>query len=208
MSTDVYLLRHGQTEGNVGNRWCGHTDTPLTALGVAQARAAGRHLAEVPFAGAIASDLSRAADTARHALHGREIPLTLDARLREMYYGDWEDLPGAHVEKEQPELLRAFMKCEAAPPGGETVRAIRERTAAALHDAVSRHRGSPILVVSHGNAMMALMAELLGMPQSATWAFAFDNCSITRLYVGRSGRATVFSLNHTAHVQGLADVHA
>lgn len=202
-TTDVYLIRHGETHANLDQLFCGHSETALTPLGIAQAKAAGRRLAGVEFAAAYASDLSRAADTARHALDGRDVPLTLEPRLREMFYGDWEALPGKQLEESHRDLMRDFFQCRAPAPGGETVTELRARTSEAVRDIVARHRGSAVMVVSHGNAMMALMAELLGLPHEATWSFAFDNTSLTRLHFSKSNRLTLFGLNDTSHTVGL-----
>ncbi len=204
MSTDIYLVRHGQTYGNIEQRWCGHSETALTSLGIAQAQAAGRRLASIGLTAALSSDLSRAADTARHALNGRAIDHALDAGLREMHYGDWEDLPGADVEKQNPERLREFFFCRTSAPNGETIAALRQRTSASFWRAVELHRGGKVLMVSHGNAMMALVAELLKLPLEATWCFQFENASITKLNVSRSGRLTVHSVNDAGHLESLA----
>jgi broad specificity phosphatase PhoE len=208
MSTEILLVRHGQSVGNTLDLFCGHDDTPLTPLGMAQARALGRRLAKTQIDAVIASDLSRAADTARLATHGRGLALALDPRLREMHYGEWEALPGKALGEKHPELMRAFFRGEAAAPGGETVAELRARTAPALLEIAEAHRGRTVMVVSHGNAMMAMVAELLALPLSATWAFTFENTSLTRLHVSKSNRLTVRSLNDAAHIEGLAESHA
>ena len=203
-STEIYLIRHGETYGNIDRLFCGHSETALTPLGIVQAQAVGRRLASVRFDGCYASDLSRAADTARHALNGREMELKLDPRLREMYYGDWEALPGKDLETNHRDALRAFFQCRLPAPGGETVATLRTRVSESVREIVSAHRGGTVMVVSHGNAMMGLMAELLGLPVEATWSFAFDNTSVTRLQFSKSGRVTVFGLNDVSHTEGLS----
>ena len=203
MSTEVLVVRHGQTFGNVDDLFCGHSETALTPLGITQAQALGRRLANEVIDVVVASDLSRAADTARHVIEGRGLELVLDARLREMYYGDWEALPGKDLIERHPEIMREFFLCQRAAPGGESVRALRDRTNLAFQEIVERHRGKRVMLVSHGNAIMALVAELLAMPEPATWSFAFENTSLTRLHVSKSGRVTVRSLNDASHIEGL-----
>ncbi|MFN0148525.1 MAG: histidine phosphatase family protein [Dehalococcoidia bacterium] len=208
MTTDVLLVRHAQTHGNVNNLFCGHTETPLTALGTAQARALGRRLAPIRIDAAVSSDLSRAADTARHALDGRPVTVALDARLREMHYGDWEALEGKALGEQHPELMREFFQGKRPAPGGETIAQLRERTASAIRELVDLHRGGTVMVVSHGNAIQAMLAELLGLTIEATWTFAFDNASLTRLHFSQSGRLTVRSINDATHTEGLGELHA
>jgi broad specificity phosphatase PhoE len=68
----VYFIRHGQSEGNRQRRHCGWSDTPLSELGHAQAKAAGEHLKGIVFDRVYCSDLPRARQTAEDALPGCE----------------------------------------------------------------------------------------------------------------------------------------
>ncbi|MBI5948002.1 MAG: histidine phosphatase family protein [Chloroflexi bacterium] len=206
MTTRVFVVRHGQTYGNIEGRFCGHSETDLTPLGVAQARALGRRLAGTDFDGVYSSDLSRAVKTGEHALESLEAPpMQLDQRLREMYYGDWEARPGSEIGEAHPDLMRQFFLCRATAPNGEGFEAIRARTTEAVRDAVSTHRGGTVMVVSHGNAIMAMLAEFLALPIEATWSFAVDNTSLTRLQFSKSGRFTLLGFNDHAHIEGLAE---
>jgi broad specificity phosphatase PhoE len=210
MTTRVVVVRHGQTYGNIDGLFCGHSETELTPLGIAQARAAGRRLADVAFDAAYASDLSRASRTADYVLEGRMgLKPSLDPDLREMHYGEWEARPGHEIGKETPDLLRDFFQARLhAAPGGETLRQVRERTAASVRRVVEAHKGGTVLVVSHGNAIMAMLAEFLQLPIEGTWSFAVDNTSITRMEFSKSGRFTLSGFNDAAHTHGLAEATA
>jgi broad specificity phosphatase PhoE len=209
MTTTVLVVRHGQTYGNIEGRFCGHSETDLTPLGIAQARALGRRLSDVSADAAFSSDLSRASETARHALSGRDpIQLVLDPRLREMHYGEWEARPGREIGQRQPDLLREFFQCKVPAPGGETLEQLRARTAASVRDAVDAHRGGTVLVFSHGNAIMAMIAEFLRLPIAQTWSLAVDNTSIARMSFSKSGRFTLLSFNDAAHTHGLTEANA
>lgn len=206
MPTEVLVIRHAETVGNVEGRFCGHSETDLTPRGIAQARALGLRLRGQQFDAAASSDLSRALLTARHALEHHPSPLDPlpDARLREMHYGEWESLPASEIAHTQAEVLREFFTGRRqAAPGGESISQLRERTAAAVRDLVERHRGGRIVVVSHGNAIMAMLAELLHVPLERTWSFAVANTSVTRLTLSRSGRVTLAGFNDCSHLEGL-----
>lgn len=204
MTTRVIVLRHGQTYGNIEQRFCGHSETELTPLGIEQARAAGRRLAAETIDGAIASDLSRARDTAEHALGeaggANAIGIAIDPRLREMHYGDWEAHPAPTLVERYRDHMREFFAARQHAPNGETFLAIRERMALAFHDGVAAHRGGTVLLVTHGNAISALVAELMRMPLDGTWSTHFDNCSLTRFTVSKSGRVTLTAMNETGHL--------
>lgn len=203
MPTNVFLVRHAETFGNIEGRFCGHSETELTEKGEAQGRALGLRLKGQHFDAAYSSDLSRAHRTARFALEHHAEPLApvLDPGLREMHYGEWEARMGAEIGRDYPDLMREFFRCKAPAPGGESIPQVRERTAAALRSAVAAHPGGDILVVSHGNAIMAMIAELLGVPYESTWSFTVANTSITRMVFGKSGRMTLASFNDHAHLQ-------
>lgn len=206
MSTQVLVVRHAQTYGNIEGRFCGHSETELTPLGIAQARALGVRLQSTHLDAAYTSDLSRASLTAAHALEGRDLTPILDPDLREMHYGDWESRPGREVGAEFPDLLRDFFTCRVhSAPGGETIQELRRRTAAAVRRVAEDHRGGAVLVVSHGNAIMAMLAELMGLPLEATWSFRCDNTSISRLEFSKSGRSTLLGYNDFVHAEGLAE---
>ena len=205
MTTDIIVVRHGQTHGNIEQRFYGHSETDLTPLGIAQARAAGRRLAAVHFDFVYTSDLSRAAMTTAHVLEGRDgPPPVLDPGLREMNYGEWEARPASEIGAEARDLLRSFFQGKASgAPGGETLQQLRDRTAASARRMAADHANATVLAVSHGNAIMAMVAELLHVPLEATWSFAVDNTSITRLRFSNSGRFTLISFNDAAHIAGL-----
>ena len=205
MPTTVYLVRHAETYGNIEGRFCGHSETELTPRGIAQAQALGERLRGQRFDAAYSSDLSRAHRTAIHALEHHAVPLepVLDPGLREMHYGEWESLIGREIGAKDPDLLRDFFRCKVPAPGGESVQQVRERTAGALRRTVEAHPDQSLLVVSHGNAIMAMLAELLAVPYESTWSFAVANTSITRLMFSKSGRMTLVGFNDHAHIEHL-----
>ncbi len=207
MITRVTVVRHAQTYGNIEGRFCGHSETDLTPLGVRQAQALGLRLKPAEIDAAYSSDLSRAAKTAEHALeHKPGLEAAPDPDLREMHYGEWEGLPGRELGEKHPELMRDFFLCRVhAAPGGETLQQLRERTSQAVRRAVEAHRGGSILMVSHGNAIMAMLAEFLRLPIEATWSFACDNTSITRMQFSRSGRFTLLAYNDATHLEGVSN---
>ena len=80
----LYLIRHGQSEGNLRQVFHGQFDYPLTAQGREEALLCGEKLRDVPLVRCCASDLRRARETAELALSGRDVPITLLPALREL----------------------------------------------------------------------------------------------------------------------------
>ncbi len=86
-----YFLRHGQTDHNRQRICQGHTDTPLNALGVAQAKEAASILAEARPIAIAASDLKRVRQTAKPVAEQLGLDIAIDADLRERAFGIYED---------------------------------------------------------------------------------------------------------------------
>ena len=107
--TQIFLVRHGQSEGNLFRRVQGQTDVELTADGKAQLPYLTKRFAETPLAAVYTSPLRRAEETAAAIVGGRDIPVFVDKRLIEMCFGAWEMRPWGEVNLESPELKRAFL---------------------------------------------------------------------------------------------------
>ena len=127
--TRIFLARHGQTVTNREGRFCGHSETDLTPLGEAQARALGRRLAGTPIAACYTSDFARARRTAEFILEGRGIIPHVDPDLRELHYGEWELERESEIRRKYPAQYRLMRAEDPAwrPPGGESVPEVRAR---------------------------------------------------------------------------------
>src|SRR5215510_4424178 len=92
---DLILLRHGQSQWNLDNRFTGWVDVPLSPNGEAEARAAGQKLRGRRIDKVYTSTLKRAIETARLALEVAGIgplPTESDPALNERMYGDLQGL--------------------------------------------------------------------------------------------------------------------
>lgn len=150
MTTELYLVRHGETDWNRQRRIQGLTDIALNDSGREQARATARRLATRRWDGVFTSPLSRARETAEiiAAELGMPQPTALDA-LVERNYGEAEGLDFAEVDRLWPE--------RAAVPGQETREEVTERVLPALQELAGAHPGESLLVVSHGGAIRAVL---------------------------------------------------
>jgi broad specificity phosphatase PhoE len=203
--TRIWIARHGQTETNTRGVFCGHSETALTDLGRAQARALGERLRPIALAGVYTSDVSRALETAAIALEGRGLAPIPDPDLREIHYGDWEWQAERLISRSDAAEYRRMRDEDPAwqPPGGETTAQVRARTARALERIAARHRAQEVLVISHGTAINCMLAEVLGMAPTHTFRFEVSNCGLSTV-VARRGRLVLTSLNDTGHLAGLS----
>lgn len=165
----LVLVRHGQSEWNLKNLFTGWRDPDLTALGVEEAKAAGRRLkAEgYEFDVAFTSALSRAQktlDLALVELGQTGIPITRDLALNERDYGDLSGLnkddARAKWGEEQVHVWRRSY--DVPPPGGESLKDTVARTLPYYVTEILPKvlQGNRVLVTAHGNSLRALIMVL------------------------------------------------
>jgi len=178
----VYVARHGETDWNAVNRWQGHTDIPLNDNGRAQARALAQRLRDVRLAGVVASDLSRAQETARIVATELAIPLAyVDGGLRERSFGVFEGLTREECETHHGEAWRAWLEHKTMPQGGEALDALTQRVVAAVGRSAERVAtdDAPVLVVTHGGSLRSLVASVTGelppmVKNGDVWVLAWE----------------------------------
>ena len=204
MAARIFIARHGQTVTNREGRFCGHSETDLTPLGIEQARALRRRLDGIEIHAAYTSDYSRAIETARYILDQRVITPVIDPALREIHYGEWELRKERAVRRLYPEAYRLMRERDPdwQPPGGETLEAVRARTFGALQRIIRRHRGRNVLVVTHGTAINCMLSLVLGAPLTHVFSFDVTNCALSEVAV-RRGRPVVTLLNDRSHLAGI-----
>ncbi len=208
----IYLVRHGETQGNIDDKAQGHFDAPLTDLGRRQAEAVAKRLSDTKFDAVYSSDLRRAFETAK-AITALQPDLQIRKRpqLREYHFGDYEDIPWDDVAHSDPKLFQRWKNLNTRVniefPGGESMLDAWDRIGGCLREILSYHRegSEKILIVGHGGSLQALLAHLLNLPASHQWSFVFNNTSVTVLgehpYTPNAWRTYAF--NDTSHLNGI-----
>ena len=201
-STCIILVRHGETDWNAGGRMQGQSDTPLNALGRAQAQRAAQRLRHEPVRAIYSSDLARALETATIIGQALGLPVVTSARLRERRYGMWEGLTWSEIQARYPEQMaeRRARPLEFAPPGGESGQELLARALAELQIIGQRHLGEVVVVVTHGGLCYVLLHHILGGVNGDRREFTFGNASIHTLDVSGE-RWSVIAMNDIAHLQ-------
>ncbi len=182
----IYLVRHGQSEGNLRELWYGSSDLPLTELGRHQARQAGEKLREVDLPVCYVSPLSRARDTAQLVLEGRAVPMVIEPDLREQHMGQFEPLSVPEIRKNDPDFFRTLMSdwVHICPPEGEPFdTGLAPRVAAVLDRIVEK--GEDCLLVAHNGPLVYTISYLLGMPIEACQRFYLKQGCYSMIEVDR-----------------------
>ena len=168
--SDLILLRHGQSQWNLENRFTGWVDVPLSAKGEDEARAAGEKLRGWRIDKIYTSVLERAIDTATLALETAGIdgvPTERDAALNERMYGELQGLNKAEAaQKWGDEQIRQWRRSyDVKPPGGESLADTAARVLPywESHILPDVKAGKNVLVAAHGNSLRALVMHLDGL---------------------------------------------
>ncbi len=148
----LILIRHGETQWNRERRMQGHSDSPLSEVGLRQAKLLAKRLKDLPFAALYCSDSGRAHGTARAVAELTGHQLIVEPRLRERHFGVFEGLTALEIQAQHPEAYVLFKSRnpDYAVPGGESAAAFRERALACLAEIAARHPDEVVVVVTHG----------------------------------------------------------
>jgi probable phosphoglycerate mutase len=221
------LARHGETADNARAVFQGQAGSKLNRLGRAQAERLAARICRAPPRAIVASDLERAAETANIVSLACGVSVDLDPGLREVDVGTWTGKPYDEVKRLFPEEWAAWESgLDIRRGGGETYDELALRVDAALERIVAIHsqdrRPGTVLVVSHGGAIKAWVARLLGVSSDGRRALGgvanASLCVVERDTRARGsaaergageGRWRMHSWNDVAHLEGLnADEHA
>ena len=181
----IYLLRHGQTVFNAEGRLQGHVDSPLTELGVAQARRMGEALkslvSETEGWRILSSPLGRAratADLVSEVLGWGEVEV--EDRLKELTAGRWDGMLRTDIQKEHPEAF-STSGWDFRAPGAETFEAVADRMAEWLG---TLHADCRIIAISHGISGRVLRGVYAGLSRDVALAQPVPQDAFFRLSAG------------------------
>jgi broad specificity phosphatase PhoE/ribonuclease HI len=200
--TTTLLLRHGETPLSAEKRFAGIGDIPLTEVGIAQGRAAGKALTGRNIDVIVTSPLKRTRQTAQEVAAEIGVPVRTEDDLRETDFGDWEGYTFAEVRSRWPAELDAWLADPSVPPPhGESFAATARRVSTARDKLLVRFRHQTVLVVSHVTPIKTLLRLALDAPPSALYRLHLDVSSLSEIAWYADGPAVVKGLNDTHHLR-------
>jgi 2,3-bisphosphoglycerate-dependent phosphoglycerate mutase len=163
----LVLLRHGESQWNLENRFTGWVDVPLSPKGMEEAKQAGEKLRGYTFDRAFTSVLTRANETLRIVLETigqTTIPIEKDKALNERMYGELQGLNKAETAKKYGDAQVKIWRrsYDVQPPGGESLKDTAERALPYYEQMIQPHllKGETIIIAAHGNSLRALVMKL------------------------------------------------
>jgi 2,3-bisphosphoglycerate-dependent phosphoglycerate mutase len=198
---NVILIRHGESQWNLENRFTGWVDVPLSAKGEQEAKAAGEKLKSYKFDKAFTSKLQRANNTLKVILQANgqtDLPTEYDTALNERHYGALQGLNKAETaQKYGEEQVKIWRRSYDVPPPKEKTELNPDGTRESLKDTAARtlpywekkifpeiKNGKNIIVAAHGNSLRSIVMHLdnltkeqvleLNIPTGAPLLYVFD----------------------------------
>lgn len=204
-STEIILIRHGETVANAAGTVQGQLDVELNATGIRQAGRLAERLRDVPLDAVYASDLSRAMHTARIIAEPHELNVIPTPELREWHLGEWQGRRIADILTVFPGEFEDFVhdSLTMTVTGGESRSAFQRRVSAALDLLTRRHSGGRIAVVTHGAALgmmfkHILNAETISFPRRPKTS----NASYSKAVYFEDNSWQLLTWNDTSHLDG------
>ena len=199
---NLILIRHGESQWNLENRFTGWVDVPLSPKGEQEAKAAGEKLKSYKFDKAFTSKLQRANNTLNFILQASGqtgIPTEFDVALNERHYGALQGLNKAETaQKYGDDQVKIWRRSYDVPPPKEITDMNPDGTSESLKDTAARtlpywekkimpeiKSGKNIIVAAHGNSLRSIVMHLdnltkeqvleLNIPTGAPLLYVFDS---------------------------------
>ncbi len=199
---NLVLLRHGESQWNLENRFTGWVDIPLSSKGEQEAAQAGQKLKGYKFDKGYTSVLKRAIDTMNIVLKSigqTDLPIERDKALNERHYGALQGLNKADIGKQYgEEQLKIWRRSYDVPPPSTVTELNPDGISESLKDTAARTlpyfeakilpdilAGKHVLVVAHGNSLRSIVMQLdkltreqvleLNIPTGIPLLYVYDN---------------------------------
>jgi broad specificity phosphatase PhoE len=198
----LILARHGETAFNAERRWQGHHDAPLSPTGRAQAEALAERLVLDRPVALYSSDLPRARETAEVIAQRSGLEPAYDARWREVDVGEWLGLAPDEVQARHPEGYARWLAGGTGWEQGESYPEMAERGLAVARAVAERHADSdgPVVCVTHGGVIRAIVMHVLQMPPSGRRLLATGPTATITAIDAAAGGWRLKSFNDAGHL--------
>jgi probable phosphoglycerate mutase len=208
MTTDLFFIRHGETEWNRAGRMQGHGDSPLTPLGRSQIQAIGRRLQVHQPEVLACSDLGRARQSAELLARMLQLEPEIWPDLRERNLGIFEGLTLTEIENQHPGEFTRWRSNDAdhVIPDGESLRQRTVRLIHCLDRLVATHSGRRVAAVTHGGLLDGMIRHVLDMPLDTPRRHWLANAAFNH-FRHEQGRWSLVTWGDTSHLSTEISAH-
>ncbi|MBP7860217.1 histidine phosphatase family protein [bacterium] len=181
--TSFYLIRHGHTEPVEHGRLYNDPAVELTEKGIQQAHLIADWLSKQDAECLLSSCAIRVVSTAKIVSERLKLETEVIPDLNEWDVGNWEGSSYLEVKKTKPDEYFHWVAdpIENAPPQGESIRDLYNRSVSVLDKIIASHPGKKIALISHAGVIRAIIAHALGMPLNNFWRINIPAGSVSRV---------------------------
>ena len=197
MGTKIFLIRHGQTEGNAKKQYCGLLDLELNENGRLQAEKLARRLEKDSIHRIYASDRKRAIQSARIIFKGRRINKI--AGLREINFGIFEGKSHQEIRESNADIYDKWLSdpYNTVVPGSESLLDFQGRVTRALEAIVLANSNKTAAIVCHGGTISIILSRINGSKNF--WELIPGSASLNVIEY-RGKRAEITRFNDSSHL--------
>ena len=177
---EIILVRHGETEWNVGEVFRGRIDIELNETGLKQAGLLAEYLSNEKIDAVYSSPLKRALKAAEMIASYHKLDVEIAPGLIDFDYGEWQGLPHQEVRDKYRELYAEWVSHphQVKMVDGESLDEVRKRAMDVVERVIAKYEGS-VALVSHRVVNKVLICALLGLDNCHFWNIRQDTCGIT-----------------------------
>lgn len=200
MPTRLFLIRHGETQANIEQRYQGQGESHLSELGLEESEELSKFLAKEDFCAIYSSTLSRSFETAKLIAKPHGLDVTKIDDLKERHYGIWENMKFDEIRAKYPDIYGSWLidPGKTLIPGAEPLEALQKRGVSAIESLFGKHVGKTFCVVGHGGLNRGILFHYMHIDLNNFWRIRQDNTCINIIEIGKA--PTITLLNSTSHL--------
>lgn len=201
--TQIYIVRHCQSMGNIKDVFQGVSDFDVTEIGDAQLKALSKRFENIHLDKVYTSPLIRTKKTGKAIIGDRNIPLTVKDSLIEINGGYIEGRPFNETFGKDPELLNTWLNHpqDFAPEGGEPMRVSYERIWVAVKEIAQENQGKTVACATHGGVIRCLNCKLaLDDIEKLNKIPIADNTAVTLIQFDQDMNSKIIFMNDVSHL--------
>lgn len=199
----IYLVRHGESIANTMGIYQGQTyDTPLSVLGLKQAKALVIYFKDVEIKKILSSPLMRTMATAKQIADAKTIPIIKTNEIIETNHGRWEGLEKKFIEQKWPNVYQTWLNkpAEAEFPKGERFLDTNKRVIDWWNKTITTN--FDLLIVTHDNVIRIIVSHILGLPLNNIWRLQLHPAAVTIIET-EPGNINLITLDDKKHLENL-----
>ncbi|MDO5397003.1 MAG: histidine phosphatase family protein [bacterium] len=196
--TNIYIIRHAETDSNIRHACLGHKDVPLNENGIKQAETLAEKLKDIKLDVVYSSPLNRAIETINPpAARGPGVPVIMSFALIERDFGIWDDMTFDEIKAQYPAEFKAWQEDWTGYkiPGGESSEEVQNRINLFMQKLIDSHRNQNIAVVTHLGTARHIISYLLGLSVEQSRLFTLDNAGYAVIGIDDDNRPVLKGLN-------------